>query len=270
MLEVKDLACGYDHKIVLKNINLSVNQGELLGIIGPNGSGKTTLLRTISRVIKPHKGKIIFKKRNINEISFRELAKDMAVVSQNSSGFEFHMSVEEFVYMGRIPYRRGFQLLENKTDEIKVDEAMASTDIAQLTSRYMSELSGGERQRTVIAKALAQEPQLLLLDEPTTHLDITHQVEILDLVKRLNTQRKLTIIMILHDLNLASEYCDRLILLKEGQIHKEGTPQEVLTYPIIEEVYNTLVVIQKSPISSRPWICLVPEHEKKVKKGTKE
>ena len=186
----------------------------------------------------------------------------MAVVSQNSSGFEFHMSVEEFVYMGRIPYRKGFQIREGKVDQEKVTEAMHSTDIAQLASRYMSELSGGERQRTVIAKALAQDPQILLLDEPTTHLDITHQVEILDLVKKLNMQRKLTIIMILHDLNLASEYCDRLILLKDGQIYKEGLPHEVLTYPVIEDVYHTLVVVQKSPISSRPWICLVPEHEK--------
>ena len=138
---------------------------------------------------------------------------------------------------------------------------MSLTDIASLSKRNVNELSGGERQRAIIARALAQEPELLLLDEPTTHLDIGHQVEILDLVKGLNRKNNLTVIVVLHDLNLASLYCDRLLLLKEGKIHSVGSPEEILTYSIIEEVYKTPVVVEKNPVSFRPFICLVPGKE---------
>jgi len=259
MLEIKNLTCGYNSRFLLKDINLKVEKGELIGIIGPNGSGKTTLLRAITGVIRPKKGKILLEKKNIEKFSFKELARKIAVVSQNSvANF---MTVEEFVLLGRIPHRRRLQFLETEFDERIAEEAMDLTNTLQLKGRFIGDLSGGERQLVVIARALAQEPGLLLLDEPTSHLDIAHQVKILDLIKKLN-KNGLTVIIVLHELNLASQYCNRLILLNNGLLYKVGSPGEVLTYQIIEEVYKTVVVVRENPISSKPYVFLVSEEER--------
>jgi len=255
VLEIKDLTCGYDSKIVLNHINFQINGGELIGIIGPNGSGKTTLLRAITRIIKPAKGEVSLEGKNIWEMGFKELAKNIAVVSQDyETGC---MSVEEFILLGRIPYHSRFQLLETENDMEVAKKCMTLTDTFRFKDQLMEEISGGERQLALIARALAQEPKLLLLDEPTTHLDITHQVGVLDLVKKLNREFGLTVVMTLHDLNLASEYCNRLILINNGRIHKEGLPEEVLDYKIIEEVYGTVVVVRKNPISDKPFVLVV-------------
>ena len=263
MLEICNLDCGYDSKLVLQDINLKIDPGELVGVIGPNGSGKTTLLRAMTRVLKPKRGVVRFEERDIRQMEFKELAQRMAVVSQ---GFEkVAMSVKEFVLLGRIPYYARFQFFETKRDLEIAKERMALTDILRFKDRSMEEISGGERQLALIARGLTQEPKILLLDEPTTHLDITHQVGILDLIKRLNREFGLTVIMILHDLNLASEYCHRLVLINGGRIHKIGRPEEVLTYQIIEEVYKTVVVVKKNPISSKPYILIVSEEEKRRK-----
>jgi len=260
MLEIKDLTCGYDSEFLLKDINFRIETGELVGIIGPNGSGKTTLLRAITRVLKPRKGSIIFEGKNVWQMTFKELAKKIAVVSQN---FETSfMNIEEFVLLGRIPHYEKFQFLETKKDVEIAEKCMGLADTFRLKDRLMGEISGGERQLALIARALAQEPKLILLDEPTAHLDITHQVGVLDLIKRLNEEFGLTVIMGLHDLNLASEYCQRLILINEGRIHKIGQPQEVLDFQIIEEVYKTVVVVEKNPISSKPYILIVSEEER--------
>lgn len=260
MLEIKNLTCGYDSKFILQGINFEIGAGELVGIIGPNGSGKTTLLRAITKVIRPKKGEILLEKENIEKLRFKELAKKIAVVSQNSvANF---MTVEEFVLLGRIPHRRRLQFLETKVDAKIAQEGMALTDTLRFKERSLGTLSSGERQLVVIARTLAQEPRLLLLDEPTSHLDIAHQVKILDLLKRLN-KNGLTVIIVLHDLNLASEYCSRLILLHNGSVHKVGPPHEVLTYQIIEEVYKTIVVVKENPVSSKPYIFLVSEEEKR-------
>lgn len=264
MLQVKDLVCGYERRFFLKDIYLRVESGELLGIIGPNGSGKTTLLRAISRVLRPQKGELLFREKNINRLSYKELAQRIAVVSQTPG--ILGINVEEYILLGRIPYRRRFQFLEDRHDEEIAKKAMRLTDTLEFSQRPVNELSGGETQRVVIARALAQEPELLLLDEPTTHLDIGHQIEILDLIRELNKKERLTVIAVFHDLNIASEYCDRLVLLKDGEIYKIGSPQEVLTYQIIEEVYNTLVVIQENPVSSRPLVCLVPGEKGRLRK----
>jgi iron complex transport system ATP-binding protein len=265
MLEIKNLTCGYDSKFILQDINFKISARELIGIIGPNGSGKTTLLRAITKVIRPKKGEILLEKENIEKFSFKELAKKIAVVSQNSvANF---MAVEEFVLLGRIPHRKKLQFLETKVDERIAQEAMALTGTLQLKERFIGDLSGGERQLVVIARALAQEPRLLLLDEPTSHLDIAHQVKILDLIKRLNKENGITVIIVLHDLNLASQYCDRLILFNNGFIYKAGPPQKVLTYEIIEEVYKTVVLVKENPISSKPYVFLVSEEEKQKKGG---
>lgn len=263
MLEIKNLTCGYDGKFLLKDISFKVESKELIGIIGPNGSGKTTLLRAITRQLRPKKGNVIFKGEDIWQIDLKEFAKNIAVVSQNPS-WNF-MTVAEFVLLGRIPYFRKLQFLETKHDLEVAQKALVLTDTLKFKERRLDELSGGERQLVFISRALAQEPQLLLLDEPTTHLDITHQVAILDLIKRLNKEFNLTVIMVLHDLNLASEYCQRLILLNAGRIYITGPPDEVLNFRIIEEVYRTVVVVEKNPISFKPYLLLVSEEERRKK-----
>jgi iron complex transport system ATP-binding protein len=260
MLEINNLTCGYDSKFILQDIDFKVENKELMGIIGPNGSGKTTLLRAITKVLKPKKGEIFFEGENIWQMEFRDLAKKIAAVSQNLVLNQ--MTVEEFVLLGRIPHYQRFQFLETKEDLEIAEKSLELTDIFKLKDRAISEISGGERQLALIARALAQEPKLLLLDEPTAHLDIAHQVKILDLIKRLNKEFGLTVMMVLHDLNLASEYCQRLVLINEGRIYKIGTPFEVLNYKIIEEVYKTMVVVEKNPISFKPYILVVSEEER--------
>lgn len=260
LLEVRNLVCGYGQKEVLEGISFSVKEADFLGIIGPNGAGKTTLFRAITRVLKPWKGQVIYNGRNILRVSPRDLAREVAILPQILE-ISFSFSVEEFVLMGRFPHLGRFERLREK-DRRVADQAMALADVAQFRDRKIFELSGGERQRVILAQGFAQQPRLLLLDEPTAHLDIGHQVEILDLVKKLNRETALTVIMVLHDLNLASEYCDRLILLNVGKIFTSGSPKEVLSYQSIEEVYKTVVLVDKNPISSKPHILLVPEEER--------
>jgi len=265
MLEIKDLTCGYDSKFVLKDINFRIDSGEFLGVIGPNGSGKTTLLRAITRVLKPEKGSIFFCGKDIAQMEFKELARKIAVVSQNfETGF---MTVEEFVLLGRIPHYEKFQFLEAKKDVEIAKKCMSLTDTFRFKDCLLREISGGERQLALIARALTQEPRLLLLDEPTAHLDITHQVGILDLIRRLNKEFNLTVIMVLHDLNLASEYCRNLALINKGGIYKIGRPEEVLSYQTIEEVYKTTVVIRENPVSSKPYCFLVSQEEKERRRS---
>ncbi len=267
MLEIKDLSCGYDSRLILRKINFQAGDKEFIGVIGPNGSGKTTLLRAITRILKPAQGAVLLAGKNIRQMGFKELARKIAVVPQDFSGGT--MSVEEFVLLGRIPHFQKYQFLETKQDLQIAQSCMARTDTLKLKDQLMSRISGGERQLALICRALTQQPKLLLLDEPTTHLDITHQVVILDLLKRLNQELGLTVMMVLHDLNLASEYCHRLILINQGQIHKVGRPEEVLTYQTIEEVYRAVVVVEKNPISSKPYILIVSEEERQKKKSNR-
>jgi iron complex transport system ATP-binding protein len=260
MIRMEKVQCGYGSTIVLDGIDLEIKKGEIVGIIGPNGSGKTTVLRSITRLIKPMRGKIYLDDRDIYMLSHKEIAQQIAVVSQNLPVIT--MTVKEFILLGRIPYYKNLQFFENKQDLIAADRAMIMTDTVRLKDHFISEMSGGEVQLAFIARAIAQEPSLLLLDEPTAHLDITHQVNILDLIKRLNRQHNLTVIIVLHDLNLASEYCDRLVLMNSGKIQNVGRPEEVLTYNDIEEVYHTVVVVEKNPLSGKPFVLVVPEEVK--------
>ncbi|MEK6647645.1 MAG: ABC transporter ATP-binding protein [Candidatus Firestonebacteria bacterium] len=255
MIETKNLTCGYGSKIIIEDINLQISCKDFVGIIGPNGSGKTTLLRAITKILKPEKGEILIEGNNISQVVFKELAKKVAIVSQNLE--PTFMTVEEFVLLGRIPYYNKFQLFETNKDKEIVEKCMFLTDILELKDRFIPEISGGERQLVCIARALAQEPKILILDEPTAHLDIAHQVKILNLIKKLNKELGLTVIIVLHDLNLAGEYCDHIVLFNNGRIHKIGYPEEVLTYQMIEEVYKTVVVVEKNPISNKPYVILV-------------
>lgn len=257
ILRINNLFCGYDGKIILRDIGFEALKGEIISIIGPNGSGKTTLLRAISNIIKPEKGEIILQGENLARTSHKALAGKIAVVAQAVEPAV--MTVEEYVLLGRLPYFRKYQFFETKNDMALARKYMELTDTFKLKDSLMSAISGGERQLASIARALVQEPNLLLLDEPTSHLDITHQVQILELIKRLNRELGLTVLMVLHDLNLASEYSDRLVLLNGsgGSIYKKGVPEEVITRVSIEAVYQTEVLIKKNPLSGKPYVMLV-------------
>lgn len=267
ILDIQNLSCGYNGKPVLREISFSVQSGEIVGIIGPNGSGKTTLLRALTKILKPDQGQIFWDRNEINKMKFRELAQKVAVVSQNPA-LDLNLTVEDFVLFGRFPHRRHFQFLEGQRDKEIAEKAMELTGVLKIRERMLGNLSGGERKLALLARALCQEPEFLLLDEPTAHLDITHQVEILDLVRRLNRREGMGVILVLHDLNYASEYCDRLVLLHGGRLYRLGPPEEVLTYQIIEEVYRTTVVVRSNPISGRPFIFLVSEEEKRGKRSS--
>ncbi len=256
LLKINDVSAGYYKEDVVKDISLDINQADFLGIIGPNGSGKTTLLRLATRVLRPRIGQIYFKAENIFQMDLKEFCRNVAFVSQDV-GTNFSFTVREVVLMGRIPHLKRLQF-ETKKDIKIVEEAMSLSDTLNLKEKMMDELSAGERQRVIIAMALAQEPTLLFLDEPTSHLDIGHQIQVLDLLKRLNRQNNLTIAMVLHDLNLASAYCNRIVLLDNGSIFKEGSPEQVLTYQNIEAVYKTIVLVNNNPITGRPNVVLVP------------
>jgi iron complex transport system ATP-binding protein len=253
MLGIKGISCGYGKRIVLRDVSFEVQKGEFVGVIGPNGSGKTTLMRAINGYLPLTKGAILLEGKGIQRMVRKDLATKVAVVTQAPEGVSL-FSVEEFVLLGRIPHWGRLQLLETKQDVEVAEGAMALTGIDHLRSRRMRELSGGESQLVFVARALAQEPRLLFLDEPTAHLDIGHQVQIMDLLRQLNREQSLTIVVVLHDLTLAGLYCDRLILLHEGRLHRVGLPVDVLTEEVIEEVYRTPVTVMETPVERRPVI----------------
>ena len=291
ILQVKDLCLGYQKENILQDISFSINKGEFISVIGPNGSGKTTLIKAISKYITPRQGAIYLNDKNIQSLSGKELAKFIAVVMQSADPVA--MSVEDYVLLGRLPFMEKFQFFESRKDIEMVRNYMALTDILKLKTSRMNEISGGERQLASIARALTQSPSLLVLDEPTSHLDITHQVQILDLISSLKQKLSITVLMVLHDLNLAAEYSDRLILLNNPKvthtlkteqdlkttrhhksrpnlkvtrktsstIYKTGTPDEVITESSIHEVYNTRVIVRKNPVSSKPCVFLVNQNQ---------
>ncbi|MBA4368688.1 MAG: ABC transporter ATP-binding protein [Desulfobacterium sp.] len=260
ILEIDKLSCGYGTKTIIRDVSLKVVDGEILSIIGPNGSGKTTLLKSITNIVKSEKGKILFQGRMIQSIPRNELARKVAVVGQAVE--PAMMTVQEYILLGRLPYFRKYQFMETRKDILLAQRYMTLTDTDKLKDQLMSEVSSGERQLASIARALVQEPALLLLDEPTSHLDITHQAQILGLIHRLNQELGLTVLMVVHDLNLASEYSHRLVLLnkKDGHIYRTGTPEEVLTENAVRDIYDTPVIIGKNPLSGKPCIFLATQN----------
>jgi iron complex transport system ATP-binding protein len=255
--KIRDFSCGYPGRFVLQDIQFEIEKGQFIGIIGPNGSGKTTLFKGISGELETLTGRSMLNGRHIQKMNLREKAQNIAIVTQNIE--VGNMTVEEYVLMGRIPYQRQFQFFETREDIAIAEKYMELTGVCELRDKNMNALSGGEQQLASIARALAQEPQLLLLDEPTSHLDITHQVQILNLIRRLSENLGLTVLMIIHDLNLAGEYCDSLIMMEKGAIRKKGTPHEVLNYEDIEAVYDTVVITRTNPVSGKPVVFLVSE-----------
>jgi iron complex transport system ATP-binding protein len=257
ILKVNEIECSYGSVKVLNGLTFSIERGSFTGIIGPNGSGKSTLLKSLSRVLKPVKGAVLLDETDLYSQDTKEVAKKMAVVPQETA-VSFSFTVKDVVIMGRSPHLGLFQN-EGEKDFAVARLAMELTDTIHLADRLITAISGGERQRVIIAKALAQEPKIILLDEPTSHLDINHQIEILSLLKRLNRENNLTIIAVFHDLNLASQYCDRLVLMKGGSIFTLGEPEEVLTTDNIKDVYSASVLVRKHPVTGRPSVILLSQ-----------
>jgi iron complex transport system ATP-binding protein len=251
-LEVKNLKSGYGAKQVIDGISFSVDKGEFIGIIGPNGAGKTTLLKTLTHIIRPTDGSVVFEGKDIHSQNSCSVAKSFAMVSQDLISI-FSFTAKEIVLMGRTPYI-GMLGHEKKEDLKIVDEAIMLTDLEGLQDRPIDELSAGERQRVLVARALAQQPQVFLLDEPTAHLDIGYQVEILDLVKSLQKKKAITTVCVLHDLNLASQYSDKILLLNKGRIIDYGPPKDILNQEIIEKVFNAAIFIDDKTDATRPFI----------------
>jgi iron complex transport system ATP-binding protein len=240
----------------LRDVSLAVHRGEFLSLVGPNGSGKTTLLRLLDRIYVPRRGEITLDGENIQSYSRTEIARRIAFVPQDT-GVLFPFSVMEMVLMGRSPHCRSFAF-ENSGDRAIAEEMMALLDITHLADQPVTALSGGERQRVFVARALAQQPDLILLDEPNAHLDIAHQVDVFSILKKLNTSNNLTIVSVSHDLNLAAAYSDRVAMMAGGTLAGIGTPADVLTEKRIGEVFQTRVLVDTHPLGSSPRITLSP------------
>lgn len=255
ILELQEANYGYSGSFHLKAVSLRIKRASFLGIIGPNGSGKSTLLKGLTGEINLAPHQVFLDGVDMASMSLKARAQSIAVVSQFIEAPD--MRVEEYVLLGRTPYRKTFNFFDSDADHAIVEKYMKLTGVAHLRTKKMNQLSGGEMQLVSIAKALTQEPALLLLDEPTSYLDISHQVEVLDLVQELCHNLHLTSLLVIHDLNLAGEYCDELYMMQKGKIFAHGTPCEVLTYENIEKVYNTVVITQENPLSKKPSIFLI-------------
>lgn len=256
MIEAQRVSKAYGGAKVLEEIGFEVREGETFGIIGPNGSGKSTLLKLLSGVEKPEDGEIRFAGRPLGDYARKELARRMAVLEQEPLppvGF----TVREVVEMGRYPHQSWFGDEPEEADRL-IDGIMERLDLAELAERSLEHLSGGEKQRVALAKVMAQEPELLMLDEPTTYLDIGRQIQLLDRIREWQRNAKLTVVAVLHDLNLAALYCDRLLLLHRGRIAGIGTPEEILTPERLAGVYGIEPIIVRHPAGGQPQLMLQP------------
>lgn len=256
-VELQGLDLFYGDSHILRDLSLEVTAGEFFVIIGPNGSGKTTLLKVIAGLARPRSGRLRIFDRAAADYSRRQLAQVLAVVPQQVP-LDFPFTVADTVLMGRAPHL-GLMTLEQQRDYEIAREAMQFTGVAHLAGRRLDQLSGGERQRVIIARAICQQPRLILLDEPTAALDPAHQVKIMDLMERLRQARHTTVIMVSHDLNLAAMYGDRLLLLEKGAVVKDGVPAAVLTYEGLERSYGCRMLVDENPLGHVPRVTAVPE-----------
>ncbi|MBZ4643525.1 MAG: cobalamin transport system ATP-binding protein [Deferribacteres bacterium] len=267
ILRLENIISGYEKGFSLKGINLTIYKSKFYGIIGPNGSGKSTLLKTMTGILKPFSGSIFLDEKDFYSYNQKQRSKKIAYVSQFVENKD--IKVIDFILAGRLPHFKSFQLFETGKDREIAHKYMKIFDILHYENRYMYELSGGQQQVVAICSALAQEPEILFLDEPTAHLDLNYQIKILDLLQELNENMGLTIVCILHDLNLAAEYCSDLILLNDGAIFKSGKPEEIITYEILEEVYQTVIVTDINPVSKKPMVLPVSKNALKSSLGVK-
>jgi iron complex transport system ATP-binding protein len=260
-LEIQNLSLNYGSRSVIKDMNFELLPGELLGLVGPNGCGKTSIIKALSRVFAPGSGRILLDGKEFAAIHRNELAKVIGVVPQNPYLPET-FTVFEVVVLGRNPHL-GLLSGENAHDIDIVTQAMARTGITHLAKRRIGELSGGERQRVTIARVLAQEPQVILLDEPTANLDIAQQMEILDLINGMCREKNIAVLIAIHDLNVAAQYCTRIIMLKNGKVFIEGLPSEVITAENVREVFDADTTIYPHPENNLPIVLLNGNHRQK-------
>jgi len=254
MLHVQDVSKSYGGSAVLKQIAFSVRRGEFFGILGPNGSGKSTLLKLISGVEKPDAGRLVLEGKPLSAYTPKQLSRILAVLLQEPLP-DVGFTVREVVEMGRYPYQNW--LGEEKGPSGALGDAiLEKLDLTHLQHRSLQYLSGGERQRVALGKVMAQEPRLLLLDEPTTYLDIGYQVQMMDLIMNWRRQTGLTVVAVLHDLNLASIYCDRMLVIRDGTVRAIGTPAEVIGSDLIREVYGARAIVVEHPALRLPQIML--------------
>lgn len=255
-VSAENLTYHYGNHPVLKNLSFRISKGEFFIIIGPNGSGKTTLLKLISGIIAHSQGRLDIFGQSVPSYPRKSLAKILAFVPQNLPG-EFPFTVAEVVLMGRSPYL-GILGIESQKDLDISKQAMSFAGVEHLKDRKPDQLSGGERQRVFIARALCQDPRIILLDEPTASLDLAHQIRAMDMMEQLKKEKGLTVVMVSHDVNLAAMYGDSLLLLKDGEIVGMGTPNEVLTFEILEKAYGCTLLVNESPLGKFPQVTPVP------------
>lgn len=265
MLQCINVSAGYGDRLILQNVNLTVMEGEFVGLIGSNGTGKSTFIKCISGLLPLKSGEITICGKKNSRLKNRERARMVAVVPQ-SYHVEYDFTVEEIVMMGRNPYL-GFGKKESQEDYDIVKHAMKLTNTEIFRGRLYNELSGGERQRVILARAIAQKPEIILLDEPTSALDVHHQIEVMELIADLNEKEHITVVAILHDINMASRFCHRMVLLQNGNVAVDGTPSEVISRKNMESLYNMKLMIRESPMFGKPEIVPIRVmEEKKIKK----
>lgn len=253
MFEVTLVTGGYANQAIIKDLSFSIEKGEFFGILGPNGSGKTTLLKLLSRILRPTTGDILLNNRSLDTYQTKEFARLVAVLPQMNEQY-FSYTVRETVAIGRYAHQKGLFTHETKDDRKMIEEAMEATNILHFQNHTLQQLSGGERQRVFLAQALAQEPEILLLDEPTNHLDLSYQKSLLEQLSLWTKERKLTVVSVFHDINIASLFCDRLLFLKDGEMYTIGKPEVVISEETVKNVYYTDVICQQHPQTDKPQI----------------
>ncbi|SDY16504.1 ABC transporter ATP-binding protein [Thermoactinomyces sp. DSM 45892] len=256
MLTIQSVSKHYDTCCVIDGVSLQLKRGESVGILGPNGSGKTTLLRMISGELTPDQGEVWLEEQNLSKLKPKARARRIAVLAQELLE-DAPFTVREIIEMGRYPYVSRFETLSDHDVEV-VDQILQQTNLSNRQHTRITELSGGERQRVAIARALVQEPEILLLDEPTTYLDLEAQWSLLDICKHWQKEKDLTLVMIIHDLNVASLFCDRILFLQNGKCIAEGTPKEVISASLVEQVYGVPTVVIPHPETGVPQILHQP------------
>ncbi|MFF3093192.1 ABC transporter ATP-binding protein [Streptomyces cyaneofuscatus] len=267
-LTAEDLTLGYGDRTVVSSLDLAVPPGAITVIVGANACGKSTLLRSMSRLLAPREGRVVLDGKEVHRLPAKELARTLGLLPQSPVAPE-GITVSDLVGRGRHPHQSMFSRW-NEKDDAAVASALEATATEPLADRAVDELSGGQRQRVWIAMALAQQTDLLLLDEPTTFLDASHQIEVLDLLTDLNRSRGTTIVMVLHDLNLAARYADHLIALADGTLHAAGTPADVLTEETVRAVFGLESRVVEDPVSGRPLMLPIGRHHVRGKQGPQE
>ncbi|QHT63323.1 ABC transporter ATP-binding protein [Paenibacillus lycopersici] len=249
-MHTNNLNIGYEERLIVEDLNITIPKGKITALVGANGSGKSTILKTLARLMAPSNGTVMLDGKSIHKQSTKEVAKQLAILPQNPTAPD-GLTVSELVSYGRFPYQRGFGSL-NKEDRAIIQWAVESTGLMEFRDRPIDRLSGGQRQRAWIAMALAQQTDLLFLDEPTTYLDMAHQLEVLELLHHLNATAGRTIIMVVHDLNHASRYAQHMVAIKKGKVVSVGAPENVMTKEVLREVFNIETDIIPDPRTGVP------------------